>query len=362
MPVIVLAGEEELLISERLEALKEKLLDPAWASFNLSRIVSPELKEVVDGAASLPFGPGNKIVHFDHCDLFTKKRGGKSDDEAASKSKSKGEKVLDDLESALAHVAENTYLIFSCTANFDKTLKISKIFEKHAEIENYEKIKFWPGSSNAEMTNWCRKRAHKFQAVIDDEAIDYLAESNEGNLRLIAMEIEKAAIYILPEKTITLKVVAELSPHFSNVFALLDHWVHHNQGQVLGNIQEVLSKQQSAIPVFAVIQTTLSKWISIKAACERVIASMPAGRGIQRRELPVAEMAKRLQSEIKMNPWVLKMDIERVNKVSLEFLIEKKKELTRLENSVKTGMLTDVHALIIFFTGSEQKTLRSGTR
>lgn len=159
MPTIILSGDEELLISERLEVLKEKLLDPAWASFNFSRISHPDLKEVIDGAAAVPFGPGNKVIVFDNCDLFTKKRSGKSDDDSSSSkgSKSKSEKLLDDLDKALAHLAPNTYLIFSCPFNFDKTLKVSKIFEKHVEaIENFEKIKYWPGSTNSEMLNWAR--------------------------------------------------------------------------------------------------------------------------------------------------------------------------------------------------------------
>jgi DNA polymerase-3 subunit delta len=350
LPVLILAGEEELLLSEKLEVLKEKLLDSAWASFNYSRASEPELKQIIDAAAALPFGPGNKVMVFDNCELFTKKRGGKSDDDSASKSKSKGEKILEDLDRALTNVSPNTYVILCCPHNFDKTLKVSKVFEKHAEIESFDKIKYWPGSNNPEMLNWGRKRAHRYGSVIEDEAIDYLAESYEANLRLIAMEIEKASIYILPEKTITLKVVSQLSPHFSNVFALLDNWVHGEKALVLSGLQEVLSKSQSAIPIFAVIQTTLSKWLNIKSAAERVLASLPGGRGIQRKDLPPAEMAKRLQSEIKMNPWVLKMDLERVHRVSLEHLVAKKQELTRLENAVKTGMISDVHALTIFFT------------
>lgn len=351
MPTIILAGEEELLIAERLEVLKENLLDPAWASFNLAKINHPDLKEVIDGAAAVPFGPGNKVIVFDYCDLFTKKKGKSSDDDgAANKSKSKAEKLLEDLEKALQQLAPNTYLIFCCPHNFDKTLKVSKVFEKHAEIESFEKIKYWPGSTNAEMLNWCRKRAHKFGVVIDDAAIDYLAESTEGNLRMIAKEIEKTAVYILPEKTITLEVISRMSPHFSNVFALLDHWISGNKREVLSSIQELLSKQQSVIPVFAVMQTTLSKWLNVKTATERVLASLPAGRGIQKRELPIGDMAKRLQSEIKMNPWVLKMDLERVYKVELEYLVKKKQELTRLENSVKTGLIPDQHALSIFFS------------
>lgn len=351
MPIHILAGEEELLISERLESLKENLLDPAWASFNYARTSKPDLKQVIDAAAAIPFGPGNKLIVFDQCDLFTKKKSGKADDDAAAaKGKSKSDKLLEDLDKALAAIAPLTYLVFVCTFNFDKTLKVSKVFEKYAHIESFEKIKYWAGSTNEQMLNWGRKRAHKFGAVIDDEAIDYLAESTEADLRSIASEIEKAAIYILPEKTITIDVISQLSPHFSNVFALLDHWIHGERQLVLSSMQELLSKQQSAIPVFAVLQTTLSKWLNIKAASERVIASLPAGRGIQRRELPAAEMAKKLQTEIKSNPWVLKMDLERVHKVNLEYLVKKKQELTRLENSVKTGLITDVHALTIFFT------------
>lgn len=349
MPAIVLAGEEELLIAERAAELKEKLLDPAWASFNFFASAKPDLKQVVDAAAAVPFGPGNKVILFEQVDLFTKKRSGKTDEEANSKTKSKGEKIYEDLEHALKHIAPNTYLILSCTANFDKTLKSSKAFEKHAEIENFEKIKFYAGSNNPGMLNFCRKRAHKFGAVIDDEAISYLAESSEGDLRVISMEIEKAAIFILPDKHISLSVVSHLSPHFSNIFALLDHWVHADRAAVLSSLEEVMSKQTSALPVFALLQTTLSKWLEIRTAADKVIASLPGGRGIQRREISADDMAKRIQSEFKMNPWVLKMELERVSKLKLEYLVEKKKELTRLELSVKTGLLSDVHALSIFF-------------
>lgn len=352
MPVIVLSGEEELLISERVEQLKEKLLDKSWASFNFTSYIRPGLKEIIDAAAAVPFGPGNKIILFDYCELFTKKRSGKGDEETSSKSKSKGdskgEKILEDLEQALAKVAEQTYLILVCYANFDKSLKVSKIFEKHAEIEGFERIKFWAGSSNAEMLNWCRKRAHKFGAVIDDEASQYLAESYEGDLRQIAKEIEKASVYVLPEKHISLQVVSQLNPHFSSTFTLLDHWVNHEKHELLTGLQESLSKQP-ALMIFALLQSTLSKWLSIKLACEKVLAALPAGRGIQRRELPAAELSKRIQGELKINPWILKMEVERVSKLKLEYIVSKKDELTRLEAAVKSGLIADEHALSIFF-------------
>ena len=353
MPIVIIAGEEELLMSERLEEHRQRLLDPAWAAFNYKVCEKPELKDIIDAAAAVPFGPGNKVTVYERCELFTKRRGKDDSDESTSKAGSSAkakEKILEDLNAVLAGVSPNTWLIFSCIGNFDKTLKVSKVFEKHASIEEFAKMKHYAGGASRDMINFCGKRAHKFGATIDDEAIEYLADSSEGDLRQIAAEIEKAAIYLLSEKSqrITCDVVAHLSPHYAGVFALLDYWVQGRRQQVLETVDELLSRQPSALPVIALLQSTLSKWITIKAAGDAILQSMPLGRGVQRRELAPAEMAKRLQTEIKMNPWVLKMDCERVAKISLERLVAKKRELVRLEDLVKSGMLKDAQALTLF--------------
>lgn len=360
MPVVIIAGEEELLMSERLEQLSDKLVDPAWKSFNYARSDKPEIKDVIDAAAAIPFGPGNKVFLFDRCELFSKKKSkGEDGDEPPSRAGASGkakERLLDDLDSALSRVGENTWLVFMCNANFDKSLKVSKIFEKHASIEEFEKIKFYAGSNNPAMVDFCRKRAHKHGATIDDDAIDYLAESSEGDLRQISAEIAKASTYLISEKKdekcrITYAVVAKLSPHFAGVFALIDHWLGGRQVEVLETIEELFSRQPSALPILAVMQTSLTKFIVIKTATEKVIQTMPAGRGMKR-ELPAAEMAKRIQNdiELRIHPYVLKMECERVARISLVRLIEKKRQLTVLESQLKSGMLKDMQALTIFFT------------
>lgn len=356
MPVVVIAGEEELLMSERLEQLKDKVVDPAWSSFNYLRTEKPELKDVIDAAAAIPFGPGNKVFVFDRCEFFSKKKSSKGDDEAPAKGSSgkSKERMLEDLDAALARVAENTWLVFVCDSKFDRGLKTSKVFEKHASIEEFEKVKFYSGSDNPAMSNFCRKRADKYGATIDDDAIEYLAESSEGDLRQIAAEIAKAATYLISDKKdakcrITYEVVSRLSPHFAGVFALLEHWIYGRREQVLETLDELFARQPSALPILAFMQTTLSKWITIRTAMDIVLQSQPAGRGMKR-ELPAAEMAKRIQSEIKMHPYVLKMECERVSKISLAQLVTKKRELTALENQLKSGMLKDMQALTLFFT------------
>src|SRR6185369_3331722 len=102
MPAIILAGEQEYRISKRVRALQKELVDPTWASFNFARLDNPELKQVIDAAATLPFGPGNRMVLIDRCTLFTKKKAGTTDGDGGKDKASA--KLIDDFEAALAAI------------------------------------------------------------------------------------------------------------------------------------------------------------------------------------------------------------------------------------------------------------------
>lgn len=344
MPVIILAGEEEFLIARRAKALKQKLVDPDFESFNFSRLENPDLRSVIDAAATLPFGPGNRMVLIDQCALFTKKRGGKDDSDSGGTAKAS--KLIEDFAAALKNVAPNTYLIFACIANFDKTLKTSKAAEKHADLEKYEKIKPW---STDEIISFCNKEAHSHNATIDDEAALYLAESSEVNLRQMSGEIEKAATYILPEKHIRFEDVALLSPHFSDVFKLLEYWARGQKRQVLSTLQELQARNVSPHMVLAAVQTVLSKWVYYKMEHEKLLAVPGGGRDVRRREIPLKDVAFKIESNPRV-AFVVEKDLQKIKTLSLEYLVRKKQELTDLEHKVKTGQMPESHVLEAFFT------------
>lgn len=355
MPVTVLAGEEDFLLYRRLEEMKADLVDPTWASFNYQRLDNPPGGEVVDLALSIPFGPGNKVIIIDRCDWFAKKRAGKSDAKSAKKEakKESGKDSVDEdrLEEALKSTHPNTYLIFVSTSNYDNTLRLSKLVSKYAKVENFPKEKYYAGTPNNTLDNWVRKEAHKMGATIDDDALRYLLDGLEANLRHVHSELEKASIYILPEKHITLAHVTKLSPHHSGIFSVAEYWLAGNKAKTLNAVREMLSKQP-AMAVIAALQTLLSKWVLIKTLCEGEKEKMPFHPGQQRRDIPAGELAKRLQGELKAHPYVLEMDIKRLAQVKLDFLVGKRLELTRLEAMVKTGQMPDMHALELFFFGA----------
>jgi DNA polymerase-3 subunit delta len=351
LPVLILAGEEDFEITRKVQALRQKLLDPVWASVNFIRLDNPSLVEICDAAAQIPFGPGNKLILIERCDLFTKKRtkqAAEADEPAASKTgkteKSKDKSLsLERFTAALDSVAPQTYLIFSCPYNFDSSLKTSKAVPNSVGLERFEKERFYVGSKNPKLETWCRKESKSFGATIDDAAITYLLEGLEANLRNISREIEKAATYILPKTHITLAVVQELTPFHSHVFTLADKWITGRTAEAYDSLRELLSRQ-SGMPIIAMLQTMLSKWLLMKALCEKYNLEAPHGAG-GKRQLPMSELVKRISAQVKSHPMVVESDLKRIAKEDGASLIRKKVELTRLEHLVKTGQLPEGHAL-----------------
>jgi DNA polymerase III delta subunit len=352
MPVIILAGDEEFELSRRVSQLKSTLVSDAWRAMNFVRLTNPGLPTIIEAAASLPFGDGNRMVLIDRCDLFTKRRtkDGATASGTQAKISAKSSKESDAVSPeafalALAGVYEKTYLVFACPYNFDSTLKLSKATANCAEVEQFQREKHFPGSKNPKLETWCRKEAKRFGAVLDDEAIDYLLTGAEADLRQISSEIEKAAVAILPQTHITYRTIVELSPHHSHVFALADYWLNNQKVESLLSLSELLS-QQNAMPVIAALQTMLSKWIKIKVLAEDINESSSLAVG--RKEIPLPELAKRVAAELKLMPFSVERDLKRLHRYSSEALIGKRLELERLEFLIKSGQIPDKHALEVF--------------
>ena len=350
MPVLILAGDEDFEISRKVQALREKLIDPAWASVNFMRLDNPNIQQICDAAAQLPFGPGNKVILIERCDLFTKKRskGGGEEDAAPAKSAKKEtakdkNSGLELFEAALDSVAENTYLLFSCPYNFDSSLKTSKAVPKSVGIEKFEKERYYVGSKNPKLDTWCRKEARRFGATIDDAAATYLLDGLEADLRSVSNELQKASVYILPKTHITLEAVQELTPFHSHVFVLADKWISGKTSEAYDSLRELLSRQ-SGMPIIAMLQTMLSKWVYMKMLCEKYNQETPHAPG-GKRELPLSELVKLVSVQVKSHPMVVESDLKRISKETSASLIRKKVELTRMEHLVKTGQLPESHAL-----------------
>ena len=351
MPVIVLAGEEDFELYRRVNKLKAELVEPDWAAFNFVRLNGSNLRDVIDAAATLPFGSGRKLILVDRCDLFTKKRSksGEETEKSPAGSEKAVKQLLEDLDQALGNMVADTYLVFACPHNFDSTLRASKVVSKHASLEEFPKEKYWPGSRSAKLVTWLSKEAKLHGATMDEDAMDYLLESTEANLRQMSSEIAKAATFALPETRITLDVISAVSSHHSHVFALLDSWAHGMHEQALTSLKELLSRE-SGLPIIRTMHTVLSKWIQLKALAAREESALPVTPGARRREIPAKDLARRIAGELRAHPFAVEMDLKRISRLDADRLAAKRVQLCQLEHKVKTGQMPDHHALTIFLT------------
>lgn len=343
MPVFVLAGEEDFELSRRLRTLKDSLLDPLWSSVNFVHMDNPGIYQICDVAISLPFGPGNRVILVDRCDLFTKKKA-KDDTKNDTKKSSEGETrtQLDHFEQAMSTISPHTYLIFACPHNFDSTLRFSKVVERHATIEKFDKEKYFIGGRNPRLETWVRKEAKHLGATIEDAAVGYLLASTQANLRQISSELDRISVEILPKKQITLAAVEASCPHHSHIFILADCFISGNSKEALASLAELLSRQ-SAIPIIAALQTMLSKWLHIKALSDEFSQASSGNH-----KPPFSELVKQVSSKLKVMPAAAEKDLKRIANVPIETLIKKRIQLTRLEALIKSGQLKELHAMNLF--------------
>ena len=89
----------------------------------------------------------------------------------------------------------------------------------------------------------------------------------------------------------------------------------------------------------------------MKSLCEKFNHDLPTPPGVLRRELPMNELVRRVAGELKAKEFMIEKDLKRISKFPLDRLIEKRLDLTRLEDSIKTGMIPESHALQVFLAG-----------
>ncbi len=352
MPVIVLAGEEEYNLNKRLAELKSTLLAPAWQTVNLIKLNKPSLKSLGEAAGTFAFGQGKRIVLVDNCELFTKKRAKSAGDDESKPSASKSAKTnksedLDDLENILSSVPADTYLVFACPYNFDSTLKTAKQVSQFAKIEEFPKEKYFPGSRNPKLESFCRQEAKKYNATIDDDAIDYLLTSTEGNMRQLASEIEKTSLAILPQTKITYKIISNFCAPLGHIFQFIDLWLSGRNKEALNNLRYLLA-QQNAMPILAALQTMLSKWIKLKALYEQYNVSPGETKASASKAISQSDIIKQIAADTKLMSFSIEKDLRRLQKYTAAQLVDKRLQLTRLEYAIKVGQIPADHALIMF--------------
>ena len=179
MPIHLLWGDDEAARNRAVEALVEKLIDPAWASINLSRLDGNDAAQAaraLEEARTPPFGAGARVVVLQRSPFCSA-----CPAELASQ-----------LEASLPLIAAAGHLLLCSPSKPDARLRTTKAIRKVAEEQSFLLPAIWDGEGLVALVG---RTAAELGLQLDDEAAEALADAIGSDSTRLASELEKLALY-----------------------------------------------------------------------------------------------------------------------------------------------------------------------
>ena len=325
MPIYLYWGEEEFNVELAVKKLRNKVLDPDWATFNHKILIEPGIKTLIETISTVPMGFGDLLVEVHNLNLFSKKEKDKDKPD---------EKIMKALFEALSNIPDRVHLLFvvlfprNSKKKIDKGLKITKFFEQSATIQHFDSFKPW---DNTKVISWLNDAAVELNVKITHDAAQKMFDTVGPELRKLNSELNKLATYVGDGKTIKINDIEELCSGIENVFVLAEKWVIGKNHDALIELKKILDKDHP-IKVIATLQTIITQWMSIKL------------------ELKYGNSSNTIADSLGIHPFVLGKTIQSLRSVAPERLIHLKENLTVTENKIKTGEIEPELGMEILLT------------
>lgn len=313
MPIKFYWGEDDFLMSQEIESLRQSVLDENWASFNFDKITADQPDATIQGlnqAMTPPFGAGNRFVWLvntticQHCSAD----------------------LLTELERTLPQIPAETILLFTTPNQPDGRLKSTKLLQKLAEVREFSPIPPW---RTEDLIKNVEQLAAKLNVKLTANAVDRLAESVGNDTRQLYMELEKLQLYAESgSRSIDETIVSELvQSNTQNSLKLAAAIQAGDIHKALGLLADLISHNEPGLRIVATLIGQFRTWLWVKLMLDN-------GERDERKIAEAAEIAnyKRI--------YFLKKEVAPLRltalKSSLPLLLELEAELKRGANETAT--------------------------
>lgn len=284
MPVYFFWGEDDFALNRAVRALRDRSLDPDWASFNYEKL-PPEQPDAVTQALNLamtpPFGSGNRFVWLAETTVAQRCP----------------DPLLSELERTLPYLPDTTVLLFSSTNKPDGRLKSTKLLQKYAEIQEFSSIPPWKADLLVQQVH---KVAQELEVKLTPAAVQLLAESVGNHSRQLYSELEKLRLYAGAEAIDEGMVSTLVSASTQTSLQLAGAIRQGDTAKALVLVSDLLNRNEPALRIVATLVGQFRTWLWVKLMIE-------AGERDDRKIAQAAEVSnpKRiyfLQQEVKPLP------------------------------------------------------------
>ncbi|NJM95357.1 MAG: DNA polymerase III subunit delta [Acaryochloridaceae cyanobacterium CSU_5_19] len=262
MPIYFYWGEDTYQLNQAVNALHQKLLDPAWQSFNSDKIdlaasgaSTESLLQGLNQALTPPFGRGQRLIW-----LLNPLTGGAA------------QAVFTELERTIAALPETSHLLLTQANKPDGRSKITKLLQKKAQVREFGLIPPW---QTAEILQRVKRIAHERGVKLTPAALEQFAEAIGNDTRRLYGELEKLQVYALnrlgknDSEVIDIEVVRQLIPSTTQNSLQLADAIRQGQTDIaLALVAELLNLNEPGLKITATLARQFRTWLWVKLMLE----------------------------------------------------------------------------------------------
>jgi DNA polymerase-3 subunit delta len=244
-PLYLFQGEEEFLMEEAIDLLKEKVLGSAASDFNFEKFYGKETKatDILSSAETTPFLSPRRFLLVKDADLFPPAD-------------------LDALADYAIKPNPATCLVLTAKKIDTNRKAFWEAWKTHGEI-----VQFWKLFEN-EVPKWIQQRAKKYNLSMPSEASLYLYERVGNDLRQLDQELEKIHTFLGPGQEVSRGVLENLSQHIRqySVFDLVESLSQKKLDQTFKILDVLLREGEEPLKILALIARQIRLLWQVKLA------------------------------------------------------------------------------------------------
>lgn len=245
MPVHVYWGDDTTALEHAVTALAQKVLDPAWESFNAQRLDGQQGDAAALALTTVrmaPFGGGGRLVHVANSPFCERCP----------------PELLAALTTTLPQIPPNCHLLLTSANKPDGRLKSTKLLQKAATVKPFPRPAVWDSRGQRQMVQRAAKAAGITMEPAAEAALAEAVGSDSG--RLVG-ELEKLYLYS-DGTTITAAAVETLVGTTSQTSLQVGEALLHNHiPTALHLLDELLRANEPALRIQASLVSQVRGWL-----------------------------------------------------------------------------------------------------
>ncbi|MEA5443819.1 DNA polymerase III subunit delta [Cyanobium gracile] len=245
MPIHLYWGDDEAARQRALAAQIEALVDPAWATINLSRLDGADpgqAAQALEEARTAPFGAGARVVVLQRSPFC----------------QACPAELAAQLEAALELIPADGHLFLVSDGKPDARLRTTKRLRAVAEERSFLLPPIWDGAGQIERVE---SAARDRGLALAPGAAEALAEAIGSDGLRLASELEKLALHTGSGPITAEAVAALIGGQVTSSLAVGDALLAQHPAEAIALVEALLEANEPALRIVAALASQIRGWL-----------------------------------------------------------------------------------------------------